>query len=154
MFYSVSIMKKKVVIIGGGSVGCETADYLAPIVNDHYPRNRDITVIEMLDEVMLKETGPARSLLVQRMMKKGVKMIVKAKVDSVDENNICYIQDGISHMISDADTLVFAAGYKVDLAVEKMLKAAGVTYYLIGDSNIVGTLKDAIYAGYVKGCEI
>ncbi len=145
---------RKVVIIGGGSVGCETADYLAPIVNDHYPRNRDITVIEMLDEVMLKETGPARSLLVQRMMKKGVKMIVKAKVDSVDQDNIYYTQDSISHVISDADTLVFAAGYKVDLSIEKMLKAAGVTYYLIGDANIVGTLKDAIYAGYVKGCQV
>ncbi len=145
---------RKVVIIGGGSVGCETADYLAPLVNDHYPRNRDITIIEMLDEVMLKETGPARSLLVQRMMRKGVKMIVKATVDSVDNDTIHYTQDGISHVIADADTLVFATGYKTNPAVEEMLKAAGVTYYLIGDSNIVGTLKDAIYGGYVKGCQI
>ena len=30
---------RKVVVIGGGSVGCETADYLAPLVNDLFPRN-------------------------------------------------------------------------------------------------------------------
>ena len=34
---------RKIVIIGGGSVGCETADYLAPLINDLFPRNRDVT---------------------------------------------------------------------------------------------------------------
>ena len=33
------------VILGGGSVGCETADYLAPIVHDKAPRNREIVII-------------------------------------------------------------------------------------------------------------
>ena len=74
---------RKVVIIGGGSVGCETADYLAPIVNDRFPRNRDITVIEMADEIMLKEAGAVRSNLVLRMMKKGIHIITKATVDRV-----------------------------------------------------------------------
>ncbi|KAI4445718.1 Cinnamate reductase [Eubacterium plexicaudatum ASF492] len=62
---------RKVVILGGGSVGCETADYLAPLVDDRYPRNREIVVLEMADNVMLNETGPGRSLLVQRMQKKA-----------------------------------------------------------------------------------
>ena len=38
---------RKIVILGGGSVGCETADYLAPLIDDMFPANRDITVIEM-----------------------------------------------------------------------------------------------------------
>ena len=38
---------RKIVVIGGGSVGCETADYLAPLVNDLYPRNREITLLEI-----------------------------------------------------------------------------------------------------------
>ena len=38
---------RKIVIIGGGSVGCETADYLAPLINDLFPRNRDVTILEM-----------------------------------------------------------------------------------------------------------
>ncbi len=60
----------KIVIIGGGSVGCETADYLAPLVYDRLPRDRKVTVIEMAPEIMETETSPGRSLLVQRMMKK------------------------------------------------------------------------------------
>lgn len=55
---------RKIVVIGGGSVGCETADYLAPLVNDLYPRNREITLLEMAPGVMASESGPGRSLLV------------------------------------------------------------------------------------------
>ena len=139
---------RKVVIIGGGSVGCETADYLAPIVNDRFPRNRDITVIEMADEIMLKEAGAVRSNLVLRMMKKGIHIITKATVDSVEESAIHYTQGGNSYVIDDADTLVFATGYKVDPAMEEMLKTAGVTYHMVGDAGTVGNLKDAISTGY------
>lgn len=139
---------RKIVVIGGGSVGCETADYLAPLVNDLYPRNREITLLEMAPGVMASESGPGRSLLVQRMMAKGVQMICGAKVEKVDESNIWYTRDGQQHCIADADTLVLAMGYKADPALEEMLKAAGASYHLIGDANKVGTIKDAIGAGY------
>ncbi len=139
---------RKIVVIGGGSVGCETADYLAPLVNDLYPRNREITLLEMAPGVMASESGPGRSLLVQRMMAKGVQMICGAKVEKVDETNIWYTRDGQQHCIADADTLVLAMGYKADPALEEMLKAAGASYHLIGDANKVGTIKDAIGAGY------
>lgn len=139
---------RKIVVIGGGSVGCETADYLAPLVNDMYPRNREITLLEMAPGVMASESGPGRSLLVQRMMAKGVQMICGAKVEKVDESSIWYTKDGQQHCIADADTLVLAMGYKADPALEEMLKAAGASYHLIGDANKVGTIKDAIGAGY------
>lgn len=139
---------RKIVVIGGGSVGCETADYLAPLVNDLYPRNREITLLEMAPGVMASESGPGRSLLVQRMMAKGVQMICGAKVEKVDESSIWYTRDGQQHCIADADTLVLAMGYKADPALEEMLKAAGASYHLIGDADKVGTIKDAIGAGY------
>lgn len=139
---------RKIVVIGGGSVGCETADYLAPLVNDLYPRNREITLLEMAPGVMAGESGPGRSLLVQRMMAKGVQMICGAKVEKVDESSIWYTKDGQQHCIADADTLVLAMGYKADPALEEMLKAAGASYHLIGDAAKVGTIKDAIGAGY------
>lgn len=139
---------RKIVIIGGGSVGCETADYLAPLVNDRFPRNRDVTVIEMAQEVMMKESGPGRSLLVQRMVQKGVKILVNAKVEAVEENKIKYVQNGVQYTIDDADTLVFASGYQTDASFENMLKEANITYHLIGDAHQVGNIKDAISEAY------
>lgn len=139
---------RKVVVIGGGSVGCETADYLAPLVNDLFPRNREIILLEMAEGIMLQESGPGRSLLVQRMMKKGVEMHCKAKVERVESDKIYYTQNGEMHCIEDADTLILAMGYRPNPAVEEMLKESGVNYHLIGDAQKIGNIKDAITQGY------
>ena len=139
---------RKIVIIGGGSVGCETADYLAPLINDLFPRNRDVTILEMADGVMMNESGPGRSLLVRRMMEKGVKIITSAKVDSVTETEINYTQDDVTHTIKDADTLIFAAGYKKNPTVEEMLEESGLNYHMIGDAHEIGNIKTAITEAY------
>ena len=139
---------RKIVIIGGGSVGCETADYLAPLINDLFPRNRDVTVLEMANGVMMNESGPGRSLLVRRMMEKGIKIITSAKVESVTETEINYTLDGVTHTIKDADTLIFAAGYKKNPAVEEMLQASGLNYHMIGDAHEIGNIKTAITEAY------
>lgn len=139
---------RKIVIIGGGSVGCETADYLAPLINDLFPRNRDVTILEMANGVMMNESGPGRSLLVRRMMEKGVKIITSAKVDSVTETEINYTQDDVTHTIKDADTLIFAAGYKKNPAVEEMLEESGLNYHMIGDTHEIGNIKTAITEAY------
>lgn len=142
---------RKVVVLGGGSVGCETADFLAPLIDDLFPRNREITVLEMADGVMLSESGPGRSLLVQRMRRKGVKLICGAKVERVETDAITYVKDGQEHRISDADTLVLAMGYRSDPALEELLKTSGLTFHIIGDAQKPGNLKDAITQGYQTG---
>jgi NADH dehydrogenase FAD-containing subunit len=139
---------RKIIIIGGGSVGCETAEYLAPLVNDRFVRNRDITVLEMAPEILMAETGSGRSVLVQRMMAKGVHIECSAKVTKVTEDTITYEQNGVEHEITDADTLVFANGYHVDPSMEEMLKEANANYHLIGDGEKVGNIKDAITRAY------
>lgn len=145
---------RKVVVIGGGSVGCETADYLAPLVNDLFPRNREIILLEMADGIMLQESGPGRSLLTQRMMKKGIQIHCKAKVEKVEAEKIYYTENGEEHCISDADTLVLAMGYRPDSKLEETLKKANVSYHLIGDAKKVGNIKDAITEGYQIAREI
>ncbi len=97
---------------------------------------------------MMTESGSGRSVLVQRMMSKGVKIECLAKVTSVTQDTITYEQNGTEHQITDADTLVFANGYHVDLGVEAMLKEADVHYHLIGDGEKVGNLRDAITRAY------
>ena len=100
---------------------------------------------------MLSETGPGRSLLVQRMMSKGIHIECNAKVTKTTETTITYEQKGKEYVIEDADTLVFANGYHVESDVEDMLKAAGCFYHLIGDGNKVGNIKDAIQQGWEEG---
>lgn len=139
---------RKIVIIGGGSVGCETADYLAPILNDRFPRNREIILIEMAHEIMANESGPGRSLLVQRMMEKGIQIICDAKVEEVSNDTIQYSKDGVDYQITDADTLVLAMGYRPNVTLQEQLTYAGISYAVLGDCKKLGNIKDAISEGY------
>lgn len=132
---------KKIVIIGGGSVGCETADYLAPLINDMFPANRDVTIIEMTNQLMAGEGGAAKSMVTRRLMEKGVKIELNASVTEVTENTISYTKDECTYTIKNADTLVFAVGY-----TPKPVEYEGA--HLLGDSAKVGNLKDAITGAY------
>ncbi len=134
---------RKIVVLGGGSVGCETADYLAPLINDLFPVNRDITLIEMTSSLMPGEGGAAKSQLTQRLMRKGVRIELNAQVTKVDETTITYEKDGKEYHIDDADTLIFAVGYAPNKVESKMVDDR---IHFIGDCNKVGNLKDAIQA--------
>ena len=143
---------KKIVIVGGGSVGCETADYLAPLVNDLAPSNRDVTLIEMTKTLAANEGGAGRAVLVTRILDKGVHVLTEAKLTGVTEDTISYEKDGEEHVIEGADTLVLALGYRPNTALADALTEAGFTCHVLGDSKQCGNLRDAIEAGYKAAC--
>ena len=145
---------KKIVIVGGGSVGCETADYLAPLVNDLAPSNRDVTLIEMTKTLAANEGGAGRAVLVTRILDKGVHVLTEAKLTSVTEDTIAYEKDGEEHVIEGADTLVLALGYRPNTQLADALSEAGFTCHVVGDSKQCGNLRDAIEAAYALACEL
>ena len=145
---------KKIVIVGGGSVGCETADYLAPLVNDLAPSNRDVTLIEMTKTLAANEGGAGRAVLVTRILDKGVHVFTEAKLTSVTEDTIAYEKDGEEHVIEGADTLVLALGYRPNTQLADVLSEAGFTCHVVGDSKQCGNLRDAIGAAYALACEL
>lgn len=108
----------------------------------------------MAKEIMITESGAGRSHLVLRMLDKGITIECNAKVTEVTEDTITYEQNGAIHKITDADTLVFANGYHVEDEMEDMLKAAGVTYHLVGDGAKVGSIKEAISGAYELAKEL
>ena len=145
---------KKIVIVGGGTVGCETADYLAPLVNDLSPANRDVTVIEMTKTLAANEGGAGRAVLITRMLSKGVHVLTEAKVTEITEDTISYEKDGQIHTIADADTLVLAMGYRPNTKLADDLAAAGVSTHVLGDAQKCGNIRDAIGDGYKVACEL
>lgn len=81
---------KKVVVIGGGVVGCETAYWLK------YEQGRDVTVVEMLPLIMDGTCTANRGHLIHYLKKAGVKLINCAKVTGFDEKHVV-----ISRNVSD-----------------------------------------------------
>jgi NADH dehydrogenase FAD-containing subunit len=78
-------------VIGGGSTGCEAADFPAHPLDDLNPRGNRVTIMEMLDNVCLDELSPRRNLLIQRLKSKGVKIITQARVTEILEDGVNYL---------------------------------------------------------------
>ena len=103
-----------VVVIGGGPVGCETADFLIHPHNDLGPNSRRVTIVEMDDYLEKNERTAARMLLVERLLAKGCVILTGATVESVEGNTLHYLKDGQTKVIDHIDTVVAAIGTKSD----------------------------------------
>ena len=100
----------RILVIGGGATGCETADFLAHPMDDLNPKGNRVTIMEMLDNVCLDDPGPRRSWLVQRLRSKGVKIITQATVTEILEDGVIYVHDETTKSLRGFDTIVFATG--------------------------------------------
>ena len=72
----------------------------------------------------------------------------KAKGRYSKQKSVYYEQNGVEHCINDADTLVYAVGYRSNNSLVSQLEDAGIKVYVTGDAGGVATLKEAISSGY------
>lgn len=138
---------KNVVIIGGGSIGCETAEYLAK-------QGKRVSIIEMTDSFAGNTGKTAQTILLGHLKGNGVKLIAESKVEKITATDVVYkSKDGKSNSIK-ADTVVVAIGTRPDASLYESLKTEIKEIYNIGDSNGGGIIPNAVYDGYTVGNKI
>ena len=134
-------------IVGGGSVGCETAEYLAV-------RGKKVTVVEMLD-VLAGNTGKtAQTILLGHLKHRGVRMLTGCRVERITENGVSCVPKNGDPFTLPADTVVLAIADKPDDTLYAALKDDVKEIYLVGDANGGGIIPNAVYDGYTAGCSI
>ena len=79
----VAISWGKVLIIGGGVVGCELADMLANPGYDQRTGHIAVTIVEMLPDIGLNIIPQTRMLVLPRLQEKGGKVIASAGVKPI-----------------------------------------------------------------------
>ena len=129
-----AIPGQNTVIVGGGSVGCETADFLLPPHRDLKANSRQVTVLEMDTVLDREDRTSARSLLMGRLLEKGCVLLTGAKVTGVTADALTYEKDGESHTLSHVDTVVAAAGLAPETALAEALTQAGVPVLSLGQT--------------------
>jgi 2,4-dienoyl-CoA reductase-like NADH-dependent reductase (Old Yellow Enzyme family)/thioredoxin reductase len=132
---------KTYLIVGGGAVGCETAEFLAD-------RGNFVTVIDILPEIANDVEQHTRTLLLQRLNQK--------KVHFLPAHKVVKIADGKAHMMSeqnhtesviDVETVVYAYGTQSNRELYEMVRALQVETYLIGDAYSPRRIVDAVFEG-------
>lgn len=138
----------KVVMVGGGLVGCETGLHLQKT-------GHEVTVIDMLDRVANESFGMYRDALVWEMEKTGMVSIPKTKcleikADSVKIENA----DGVQTLL--ADTVIYALGMKsvCTKELEEAAKEIGAQCHVIGDAIQPAKVDRATRTAYLAAIEI
>jgi len=143
----------RVVVVGGGSCGAETADYLCV-------RGHTVTVIEMLDEVCPDMLPDARYLLLERLDKAGVGISSSTTVLEIGDNSVVLSKQdpvlGVSWTttIDNVDTVVLATGAKANREEADQFKDLAPQVFVIGDCVQPGFGIDAVYQGAKVAREI
>jgi pyruvate/2-oxoglutarate dehydrogenase complex dihydrolipoamide dehydrogenase (E3) component len=145
---------QKILVIGGGSTGCETADFLAHPLDDLSPRGNRVTILEMLDNVCLDDLSPRRSLLIQRLKNKGVKILTGARVTEILEDGVNYLHNGKAETLRGIDTVVLATGTRPNNALMEGIRGKSIPIFMIGDAKEPRKTPAAIAEGAEIGRKI
>ena len=137
-----------VAVIGGGMVGCETAEYLAA-------RGCKVSVIEMMDKIAAGESTTILPTLLENYKTYGVEQypshkVKKFRMDAV----VCENKDGAEVTIS-CDYIVLAMGARSNEFDAAALEAANIPVYSIGDAaGKAADISNAIRTGYDTACQL
>ena len=132
------ITDKKVLMIGGGIVGCECAEFL-----NQYQNTVDIA--DMIPEFAEGLNKYPRAILLSSLREHGSSFYTKIKVTEVLEDGIKGKHRGEDICLSGYDEIVLAVGSKPDRSLEEALRKAGQKVYVLGDAKEVRDAKYAIF---------
>jgi len=129
-------------VIGGGSLGCELAEYLAE-------KGKKVSVVEILGQIALDAESNARKLLTQRLAEKKVPLYTRSRVQKFEGNRACGVNESGERFEVPADVVVAAMGAQpvplIPKGLEKMRPAPEI--YTIGDCRQAGKIMQAIHDG-------
>ena len=137
---------KRVVVVGGGSVGCETAELLAS-------QGKKVTVVEMTDAFASNTGKTAQTILLGHLRHRGVTLLPSTRVEEIREGEVlCRTPDGTRAL--PADTVVLAVGDKPDKTLYESVKDLVPECYLVGDAAGGGIIPNAVFDGYTVGAKL
>ena len=135
-----AIEGKNILVIGGGSSGCETAEYLAA--------NNTVTIVEQGKQLAVGMENMSRLELLMRIKQLGITVKKKYKITSVEEEGQVRLLNlaNQEEELIQADHIVLAAGYRSNEDYRKMIPQ-GKPAFIIGDACEARNIMEAIYEG-------
>ena len=139
---------QKVIIVGGGSIGCETAEFLSA-------HDKEVTIMELMNTIALDLGAFNRWLLIERLVQNHVRIETSVKVEEITDKGVWVERLGAPHdEFFEADTVVVATGTRSVAHYAEALKMKISELYVIGDAVAPRKVKDAIEEGFLTAFKI
>jgi 2,4-dienoyl-CoA reductase-like NADH-dependent reductase (Old Yellow Enzyme family)/thioredoxin reductase len=131
---------ESVLLVGGGLVGLEVADFLSA-------RGKKVVLVEIEEEVGTKLDPLPRAMLLKRLKKQGVEIHCNTKVTHISDRQVLAIKGGEELRIA-ADVAVLAVGFRSNRELADRLEGTGLEFHVIGDALEPRGAGEAIWEGF------
>ena len=139
---------KKVLVVGGGMVGAETADFLGE-------QGHDVTVIELRDAVAADVMSEHRIFLMKDFKEYNIKTVTGAKVAKFFEGGVAYTDcEGKDHLLDGFDSVVLSMGSRNYDPISEEVKKIVKETYVIGDATRARKALDATAEAFETAMKI
>jgi 2,4-dienoyl-CoA reductase (NADPH2) len=134
---------QNVIIIGGGPIGCETAEFLIQM-------GKKVTILEMLDRIGSDFERSYRWVIMLRLREAKIRMETRARVEEITDKGV-WVNRGGKIEFFEGDSVVLAMGMKADDELAKKLEGKVAELYTIGDCAEPRRLLGAMHSGFQVG---
>ncbi len=140
---------QKVMVIGGGLVGCEMA-------LEYAQDGKEVTVVEALPKILsagIPSPIPNGQMIPDLFEHHHVAVLENHRLSAVEDGRVILESDGQKKAF-DADSVVIAVGFRPVPSMAQELQGCGAAVYEIGDGQKVSTILHAVWDGYEVGNNI
>ena len=137
---------KKIAVLGGGDVGCETAVYLAQ------EAGKEVSLVEMTDTLAAASCTIPRTAITKEI-EKCVDAHTGARCTGITKDGITYVDAQGEHSIQ-ADTVVLSAGMVPQKAQAEAFRMIAGEFFPIGDCVKANNVRTAVRTGYDSAIQL
>ncbi|MCX6001138.1 MAG: FAD-dependent oxidoreductase [Chloroflexi bacterium] len=137
---------RKVVVIGGGLIGCEVSAYITSL-------GGEVTILEMLPKIGMDIGAAERFITVNKLKRLGVRMETGVAVVEITDSGV-RANRANEQLVFKADRVVLATGMQRDDYLYKAIRKRLNEVYSIGDCVEPRRIGEAVKEGYRTGLKV
>lgn len=139
----------RVVVVGAGLTGCETALYLAQ-------QDKKVKIIDIISKLEVAQDAAAMNqmALVDLVEQQGVEIMTEVKLEEIIDNGVIVIDKQWNRFEIACDSVVLATGYKSLFKETQAFLGLASEVYTVGDCSTPRNLKAAIHDAFNVTAEL
>jgi len=138
---------KRIVVIGGGMVGCETALYSAAMGAS------EVTLLEALTSIAGDCEPITRRDLLSRMKGEEIDVHTGIRLREITYSEVIFDDAGRLEKLP-AELVITAVGAEADRSMERELQKSGFPVYVVGDASTPRGIYEAINEGWLAAVKL
>jgi pyruvate/2-oxoglutarate dehydrogenase complex dihydrolipoamide dehydrogenase (E3) component len=141
------IPKNHILVVGGGLIGMETADFLSE-------QGKEVTLVEILERSPVRKITSHGYMLHQRLQEKKCHLFFNTSLKKINEGSVEIETNGERTTLSPIDQVVLAVGLKARDELKEILEALKIPFAVIGDARQPRRIFEAVEEGAKAAWEL